>query len=70
VYRILWKRSVSIASDLSARSFPTVTEAMRVAQEELAGQKEHGAVGFEIVWAGSGRPLADWYRQTCLERGK
>jgi hypothetical protein len=70
MYRILWKCSGSIPSDLSSRTFGTVTEAMRVAQEELAGQKEHGAVGFEIVWAGSGRPLADWYRQNCLEKGK
>jgi len=65
VYRILWKREKQ--SEVSFETFKTVTEATRHARAELANKNAHG---FEIVWAGSGRRLQDWYRQACLERGE
>jgi len=69
VYRILWKHQSG--DELSTICYPTVTEAMRNAEEEM--KIEHALkqpIGFEIVWAGSGHPIPDWYRQSCLGSGK
>jgi hypothetical protein len=66
-YRILWHDM--FRDTLSEASFATVTEATAHAQRIQRAYIHRPAPGFDIAWAGTGRVLPDWYRQSCLNLG-